>query len=46
MVWHHRAFFEVEALSEEKIERLLKDLERARELLRSAERRLSENYDH
>lgn len=32
-------------LSEEKIERLLKDLEKARELLRSAERRLSENYD-
>jgi hypothetical protein len=45
MVWYHRLFCEVEALSEEKIERLLKDLEKARELLRSAERRLSENYD-
>lgn len=40
-----QVFCEVEALSEEKIERLLKDLEKARELLRSAERRLSENYD-
>ncbi len=33
-------------LSEEKIERLLKDLQKARRLLQSAERRLNENYEN